>query len=1317
MQSQLASTRGILPRSSRRAAAIAAAVGVVQFAVTLSTAQATTYVIATAGASALGSFDRDNSSATNPVSGSFSPGVLALGQAAGGTLQIGNTVYTEPSSGQALLGSDKTGAAQEDPASSDQLLYEFSETGSVFGLADLTNSNGLSVALNPGATAPNPSSYIQAPIAPDGPLPLWVNGTQFTAPGTQGTSPSNTATRYIGSNSSGSSTFANASSLSTPLNGSAAEAPVQIAFSDVPFQQAYAIAGGTSSLTAVPFQLGYGLGKGATKNVVTGQPSETNFQALANSTSIIGGINASTTYLRNQTVAVEEFNFVANPGTGLGEISKSDAQWLEATGRFQNGANFNMITRDIGSGTRNEGALNLGLDPSFASGERDRIADSTYKTTDYNGNPVTVNAGDEASPLLSLTGSGTLDYNENRIGPDIRYSDKISGGSGVRATVVAGRMALGILGGGDSNSSSGTALAANSGVGNNVSSKPAVRALAIDFGKGNGYTQGTVANISGGSYDLWSNSQAITVAPYADPTLNDGTYTTRPILNDLLEQNNGTQTITTTPSTYNTLQSSDPNGPGIVRKFLDNITNSVTTYSATSSTIAPADYLLTGGYLLPQTISITKQYDGDAYTSNPNFNQGLYNTYATNSGLEQQYTDWADPNTTNGNLNGSQSYTIYTSDNNAVNGATPNLTIPISPRTVLAGDFNDTGVRDNQQVPALALAYASPTTYLNTPASGDPRGWNYDGVQVQSTTQSFPGVGAFNYSSKLQNGSAGNFGDGLIVLSDFDGQGNVINNNSASFSVLDGVARENVLYFLYGCTVDTQDAVGSVYTPGAATVELNGSTESLTAAQNASVNGVRYGHLTKNYSIVQFDQTIQSFVTGSGSTSLGLSQAQANALLVDRFDTNLDGSVDRNDAKNVDSLVGKDYTNISDVMSVAPIVQNMGTTQNPDYEAVPVDPIVAATLIDGTAATPHTKVTSIANTSLPAGQQSDEMEMVYHLQGRDVNPSLTGNETVGNALVNGDANFDGTVDLADYNTVLSNFNTGTKWGQGNFKFSGTTDLSDYNAVLSNFNKTAGLSSVPYGTLGSASPDFVRAGSASGVHSAFTLHAIVANAAPTPTASDVQILVNITTGDVKIFDNTSGNTSVLSGYEIDSPSGSLIPFSQNRSGITSNYALESNKGGSTGQPTPNPNAVNNAVNNEPVGSSSSDPTGSQGAGNGGYDNFVKVSNVSTAISEASPSDSYQDPLYNSANTDLPSLTNGGFDLGDIFKGLGEGGVEDLTFKWSDAFRSDGSVDTFEPYNGTVVDYTPEPASLGLIGLAGVAMLRRRRRTVITVGLGL
>ena len=58
----------------------------------------------------------------------------------------------------------------------------------------------------------------------------------------------------------------------------------------------------------------------------------------------------------------------------------------------------------------------------------------------------------------------------------------------------------------------------------------------------------------------------------------------------------------------------------------------------------------------------------------------------------------------------------------------------------------------------------------------------------------------------------------------------------------------------------------------------------------------------------------------------------------------------------------------------------------------------------------------------------------------------------------GDANLDGTVNGADLNIVLSNFNqTDMDWAQGDFNGDGTVNGADLNTVLSNFNQTLGAS--------------------------------------------------------------------------------------------------------------------------------------------------------------------------------------------------------------------------------------------------------------------
>ena len=64
----------------------------------------------------------------------------------------------------------------------------------------------------------------------------------------------------------------------------------------------------------------------------------------------------------------------------------------------------------------------------------------------------------------------------------------------------------------------------------------------------------------------------------------------------------------------------------------------------------------------------------------------------------------------------------------------------------------------------------------------------------------------------------------------------------------------------------------------------------------------------------------------------------------------------------------------------------------------------------------------------------------------------------GVAVMPGDANRDGRVDVNDLTVVLTNFGqTGTTWSQGDFNGDGTVDINDLTIVLANFGQTAGSS--------------------------------------------------------------------------------------------------------------------------------------------------------------------------------------------------------------------------------------------------------------------
>jgi hypothetical protein len=60
----------------------------------------------------------------------------------------------------------------------------------------------------------------------------------------------------------------------------------------------------------------------------------------------------------------------------------------------------------------------------------------------------------------------------------------------------------------------------------------------------------------------------------------------------------------------------------------------------------------------------------------------------------------------------------------------------------------------------------------------------------------------------------------------------------------------------------------------------------------------------------------------------------------------------------------------------------------------------------------------------------------------------------------GDANLDGTVNLADFNRLAAAFGqSNTVWSQGNFNYDSTTNLTDFNQLAANFGQSAGSASV------------------------------------------------------------------------------------------------------------------------------------------------------------------------------------------------------------------------------------------------------------------
>ena len=348
------------------------------------------------------------------------------------------------------------------------LQFTYHESGSVEGVYELANDQiapisyvtenidrnpegGNAVWLNYNQIGASGTTVVTPFNATTGASPTGKNLTlgNFYGPGVgQAGTPGETSLWVPGSASNPTATFTNVDGEGINVNGG--QNAVQVGMSDArPIQvfendygntsNTYVSGGSTITVTgsantsfnASPLDLGYGGGNTA---LPAGLPLGTagfrpNYQspsvlnmpatAINPRTGAAFGVgpwnnatNGGLGNLNSQLVAVTATAFVANPGTGMLELDRTDADWLQTTSHLANGATFNMTTRDVNSGTRDVSSLNTGVDPSYSVGKDDN----------GNGNlpnavvPNTVNSYDQVS-----------------IGPALRFSNKTAGGGAASA--------------------------------------------------------------------------------------------------------------------------------------------------------------------------------------------------------------------------------------------------------------------------------------------------------------------------------------------------------------------------------------------------------------------------------------------------------------------------------------------------------------------------------------------------------------------------------------------------------------------------------------------------------------------------------------------------------------------------------------------------------------------------------------------------------------------------------------------------------------------------------------------------------------------
>ncbi len=317
------------------------------------------------------------------------------------------------------------GAAQN----SDYFIIQYTAVGSGNGIADLDTRgwsrkhpsgfvDGVTNYLrgvddNADATPDNPYSGIAGNIVGDDSFTSanvadgWMNRIAFISGGSRiGIANPNTPRGYPFR-----SDIAGAHFPSTSTNDATHGVQIDLAPTDVPV--AWAIRqDGTPSIDAFPNAAGYG------NSGIVALNQDGTVNGFSNNLIDLVNTNTNTANPDQNTIFSTQFTTspvgsLVNYGVGYSQMTITSLRHGFATGRLASGENLTFVTRDIGSGTRNDFANGICLDPSYCIGEN----------------------------IGSITSSSANDL----IGPNYQPSNK-GGSSRMDATVRNTRLGVGFTG-------------------------------------------------------------------------------------------------------------------------------------------------------------------------------------------------------------------------------------------------------------------------------------------------------------------------------------------------------------------------------------------------------------------------------------------------------------------------------------------------------------------------------------------------------------------------------------------------------------------------------------------------------------------------------------------------------------------------------------------------------------------------------------------------------------------------------------------------------------------------------------------------------
>jgi hypothetical protein len=889
------------------------------------------------------------------------------------TLQLASKSFVTP---------DKNPGTPFSPSTSDvqvasALRVEWKEEGSIDGFYELLNDQVGYVPVSSGGTGPIDNEALLDPSVSN---PTIVNQTTFNgASNTSSTGFVLNSTTYNGVTALNQTYNPAIYNQATGTNIQGGQNRVQFAIGEYP-TEALAVSGTASPFASVG-SAGYGQGNPALQSasLLTAlgtagarqqfQPSTAANESTNKIDPVTGSAYAAGPWntagannITSTPFAVTAVTYSANPATGLQRIDNGDAQWLQTTGRLQNGALFNVVARTVDTGQRVVFALATGVDPSWAVGSND----DGNSTTTANANA------------------------QHSIGPSLRFDGKTSG-SEAETTISVSRMAVGALSVPEANA---------------AQSYAPVRALDVDF---NDQTDVNPADdstnfvraslntiISSGTSDTNPLFRGAAVPHYSATLISHVNTVKAPnqtALNNALTAlgiNPATATAAQQQTAWTNVQSLDPataetdstpstaavsvikvDTYGDVAAVISNVVNSTGTAAqgiTVSSANDPADGLLSTGYLIPGLLDYTRQVDGGPITpvtlsssaqteqSNASAYYGtLFGTDGVgNSGpAANAETIGGAPGATGASFYGGASNGL-SSNGLALNGAimitakdssgnlVGNDTIAPS-GNYLFGNFNQNGVRDlssvKQAVNAVLSLYAIDGA-KNSIFTSD------GGVTNSTMIPSLYGTPGWVTTGTNTKGD-------LITLGDYNGDGKFDGADLYLFAIGASLTSSNSTTGLSATAATFSDVVRDptdVLRKNAALNYINNylnnpGTYNATAAEALWVRQTAAAVLTTPGVTTAAGVPRNATALNTTDPITGLEQFTYDPNGVNAFnpaDVNRDGVVDFNDAVLVDQYNGQSYTNLT---------QSLAATQQSPVNGV-IEPLslVNVQQVDGESA-------------------------------------------------------------------------------------------------------------------------------------------------------------------------------------------------------------------------------------------------------------------------------------------------------------------------------------------------------------------------------